>query len=133
MLGVIALALACRTPTPAPRPEPSQAKQAPQESRVIVETLTAPSHFLPFVDIDPKAATVAPGGTIAFHAAMNYPEGKRYIRQPVTWQVLEPDGGTITMNGLYTAPAVAGTNHVKVTRTDPEGLGLSYAATVTVK
>ena len=128
-----ALLLACKAPAPTHRPETAPAEKTEPESRVIVETLMAPINFQPFVDLDPKAATVAPGGTVAFHAAMNYPEGKRYIRQPVKWEVMEKEGGSVTMNGLYTAPASAGTYHVKVTRTDPEGHGLSYTATVTVK
>jgi hypothetical protein len=33
----------------------------------------------------------------------------------VNWSVVEPDGGTITSTGAYTAPAKAGTFHVKAT------------------
>ena len=47
------------------------------------------------------------------------------------WGVLEAGGGTINPAGLYTAPATAGTYHVRVTREDfPE---ITATATVTVK
>ncbi len=95
-------------------------------------TMAAPD-FQPNLALTPTEATATPGGTVVFHAAMNYPEGKRYLRQPVRWEVVEPDGGTITPNGVYTAPAAAGTFHVRVTRTDEEGRGLSRTATVAVR
>jgi hypothetical protein len=37
--------------------------------------------------------------------------------QSVTWSVVEGNGGSITNNGVYTAPATAGTFHVKATST----------------
>ena len=95
-------------------------------------SMAAPD-FKPTLDLSPTQAQAAPGASVVFHAAMNYPEGIRYIRQPVRWDVMEKDGGSITMNGVYTAPATAGTFHVRVTRTDEAGQGLSRTATVTVK
>jgi hypothetical protein len=47
----------------------------------------------------------------------------------VTWSVVEAGGGTITTAGVYTAPAVAGTYHVRATsKADP-----SKSATATVR
>jgi hypothetical protein len=87
--------------------------------------------FKPFLNLRPVAVSLAKGATQAFQAEINYPEGMRYMRQPVTWRVVEPEGGTIDGAGLYTAPAAAGTYHVQVKREDyPE---TSATATVTVK
>ena len=97
-----------------------------------VPSMAAPD-FKPTLDLSPMEAQVAPGGAVTFRAAMNYPEGKRYLRQPVRWEVVESDGGSVTLDGVYTAPAAAGTFHVRVTRADEEGQGLSRTATVTVR
>ena len=95
-------------------------------------TLDQPA-FTPTLELTPMSASTAPGGVIAFSASMNYPAGMRPLRQPVKWAVAEKDGGEVTMNGRYTAPAKPGTYHVSVARTDPRGQGLSRVATVTVK
>jgi hypothetical protein len=90
-----------------------------------------PEIFVPTLTLRPLKVSLAKGAEQAFQAEINYPEGRRYIRQPVAWSVVEAEGGTITMNGVYTAPSTAGVFHVKVTREDfPE---LSATATVTVK
>jgi len=87
--------------------------------------------FKPALSLRPVAVSLAKGATQAFQAEINYPEGKRYMRQPVIWLVLEADGGTITGGGLYTAPPTSGTYHVQVKREDfPE---VTATATVTVK
>ena len=55
----------------------------------------------------------------------------RYLRQPVAWRVVEPEGGTVTAAGLYMAPAAPGIYHVEVRREDfPE---VTATATVRVK
>ncbi len=87
--------------------------------------------FKPTLAISPKTVTLAPGATQSFSAIINYePDGLRYPRQPVTWTVVEAGGGEITHTGLYTAPSVAGTFHVKAQREDHPGV--SDTATVTV-
>ena len=87
--------------------------------------------FKPVLNLRPVAVTLAVGSTQAFQAEINYPEGMNYIRQPVSWRVLEPEGGTVSGAGLYTAPQAPGTYHVQVRRDDfPE---VSVLATVTVK
>jgi hypothetical protein len=74
--------------------------------------------FQPTLTIRPTAVAVAPGTTQAFQAEINYPEGIRPLRQPITWDVIEPGGGTITPTGVYTAPLHAGTYHVEARRED---------------
>ncbi|HEY3400058.1 MAG TPA: hypothetical protein VGK03_05445 [Geothrix sp.] len=87
--------------------------------------------FVPYVNLRPVAVSLARGATQPFQAEINYPEGMRYMRQPVAWSVVEAAGGTIDGAGLYTAPATAGTYHVRVQREDfPE---VAATATVTVK
>ena len=87
--------------------------------------------FVPRLALRPVAVSLAKGASQGFQAEINYPEGIRYLRQPVAWRVVEPEGGTITGAGLYTSPGVAGTYHVEVKREDfPE---VTATATVTVK
>lgn len=87
--------------------------------------------FKPSASVRPLAVSLARGATQVFQAEINYPEGTRYLKQPVAWRVLEAEGGTITPAGLYTAPAAPGTFHVQVAREDfPE---VTAVATVTVK
>ncbi len=87
--------------------------------------------FRPTLSLRPVAVSLAKGATQVFQAEINYPEGMRYMKQPVAWSVVEAEGGAITGAGLYTAPAAAGVFHVKVVREDfPE---VSATATVTVK
>ncbi len=111
-LAPLLLALACTTPgdtMPAKPKEP----------------------FQPSLSLRPVAVSLARGATQAFQAEINYPEGVRYLRQPVGWRVVEPEGGSITGAGLYTAPAEPGVFHVQVRREDfPE---ITTMATVTVK
>jgi len=111
-LGALLLSLACSAPgdaVPAKNAEP----------------------FKPTLRLRPLALSLAKGATQPFQAEINYPEGMRYMRQPVAWSVVEAEGGSIDRAGVYTAPAAAGTFHVKVVREDfPE---VSATATVSVK
>lgn len=111
-LSLLLLGLACgapKVPVPAATPEP----------------------FKPFLVLRPTAVALIPGASQAFQAEINYPEGVRPLRQPVAWSVIEPDGGTITPAGVYTAPARYGTFHVEARREDfPE---IRVAATVVVR
>ena len=56
----------------------------------------------------PGNADVAPGGTLKFTAQVT-----GSAETSVTWEVEEADGGTIDTTGLYTAPAIEGTFHVR--------------------
>ena len=91
----------------------------------------APEPFKPTLILRPTAVALIPGATQAFQAEINYPAGVQPLRQPVKWSVIEPDGGTITPAGLYTAPARYGTFHVEVQREDFPSLRV--AATVVVR
>ncbi|MBL0209804.1 MAG: hypothetical protein IPQ13_02655 [Holophagaceae bacterium] len=87
--------------------------------------------FKPTLALSPKTVALAPGATQSFSAQINYePDGPRFPRQPVSWSVVEAGGGEITRTGLYTAPAAAGTYHVRAEREDHPGV--SDTATVTV-
>jgi hypothetical protein len=110
--ALVLLVLACTPPGPVPA------------------TKVAPP-FVPTLSLRPVGVSLGRQATQAFQAELNQPEGARFLRQPVTWMILEPGGGTITPEGLYTAPAAAGTYHVKVQREDFPGL--SATATVLVK
>ena len=68
------------------------------------------------VTISPRTIALQPGGTQQFTAAVT-----GTTNTAVTWSVQEGSaGGAITSNGLYTAPATAGTYHVVATsQADP--------------
>jgi len=90
-----------------------------------------PKSFVAILDLRPVAVSLLAGATQVFNAEINYPEGVRYMRQPVVWEVVEAEGGTISRAGLYTAPTAAGVYHVKVSREDFPTV--TATATVTVK
>jgi hypothetical protein len=87
--------------------------------------------FIPTLNLRPVTVSLAAGASQPFQAEINYQGGVRYLRQPVGWRVVEPNGGSITGAGLYTAPGAAGTYHVEVMREDfPD---IRAVATITVK
>lgn len=67
---------------------------------------------LPFPQVEPAQARVVPGGTQAFTARM-----KGLPRNTVHWSVEESQGGTVSEDGVYHAPAASGTYHVRATST----------------
>jgi hypothetical protein len=77
------------------------------------------------VAITPTTATLAIKGTANFTASVvNSTDTK------VTWSVVESNGGSISSSGVYTAPSIEGTYHVKAISTaDPTK---SATATVSV-
>ena len=76
--------------------------------------------------IEPITASLSPGSTQAFSVRM-----RGLPRNTVTWSIDEPNGGSISAEGRYTAPAHAGTYHVTATSTiDPSA---SISATVRVE
>jgi len=77
------------------------------------------------VTITPTSVTVAPSATYQFTAAVT-----GNSNTAVTWSVVEAGGGSVSTSGLYTAPASAGTYHVKVT--SQADTTVSATATVTV-
>ncbi|MGA8890113.1 MAG: Ig-like domain-containing protein [Anaeromyxobacteraceae bacterium] len=62
------------------------------------------------VTISPRTAYMAAGETYQFAATVTGAGDTS-----VTWSVVESGSGTISTSGIYTAPAAAGTYHVKVT------------------
>lgn len=92
----------------------------PTKSASATVTVTAVS-----VAISPTSASVVVGNTRQFTATVTGTSNTA-----VTWSVQESGGGTISASGLYTAPAAAGTFHVRATSVaDPTK---SAGATVTV-
>jgi hypothetical protein len=80
---------------------------------------------MPQARLEPTGAALRPGGTAAFAARI-----KGLPRGTVTWKVEDADGGAITPEGLYTAPARPGTYRVIATSTEDPAVVL--VATVTV-
>lgn len=62
------------------------------------------------VNLLPANAVTDIGGSFPF---TSYVDGA--VNKSVTWSVVEAAGGSITQDGSYTAPRVAGTYHVKAT------------------
>lgn len=96
----------------AQRPDGSRVKQT-----ITVRVLADPK-------LEPAHPVLAPGATLTFSCRM-----RGLPRQTVTWSVDEVEGGTISPEGLYQAPARPGTYHVTATSTvDP-----SVSVTVKVR
>jgi hypothetical protein len=75
--------------------------------------------------VAPDHATLAAGKTAPFSASVS-----GTADTSVSWDVLEPDGGSVSTAGLYTAPGTAGVFHVRArSNADPSAAGES---TVTV-
>jgi hypothetical protein len=62
---------------------------------------------LPEVKVKPLAATIKANSSIKLRASVSGSDNK-----DVTWEVLEAPGGTVTADGVYTAPGTPGTYHV---------------------
>src|SRR5262245_47424818 len=65
------------------------------------------------VAVTPHAASVIPGGMVAFTATVTGTTSAQSTA--VTWSVQEAGGGTVDASGHYTAPGAAGTYHVTAT------------------
>lgn len=75
--------------------------------------------FLPRLSIQPAQLSVLPGGQRLLMADINYPPQMRYIRQPVSWQLLDADGGQVhAISGVYEAPSRPGVYRVQAQRDD---------------
>ncbi len=68
------------------------------------------------LEVNPKEATVAPGGTVAFHARGLDFSGAELALRAVTWTA---SGGSIDANGVFTAPAEEG-SYTVIAQTDFE-------------
>lgn len=78
------------------------------------------------VAVSPASASVPAKGSQAFTATST--RSGITLQDQATWSVVEANGGSITSNGVYTAPATAGTYHVKAT----SGADSTKSATATV-
>jgi hypothetical protein len=79
----------------------------------------------PVARLEPAAAALRPGAAVAFAARI-----KGLPRGTVAWKVEDAGGGSVTPEGLYTAPALPGT--YRVTATSTEDPTVVLVATVTV-
>lgn len=86
---------------------------------------TVEIRVLPIPSVEPSTIQLGPGGMATFTANM-----KGLARSTVTWQVEEPSGGEITVDGYYRAPTMAGTYHVLAISTNAPQM--SARATVVV-
>ena len=75
--------------------------------------------------IDPPHARLAPGAGLDFTVQM-----KGLVNGAMRWTIREPDGGTVTESGHYTAPGHPGTFHLRATSV--EDPSLTAQATVIV-
>ena len=87
--------------------------------------------YVPTLSLRPVTVSLGAGATQTFQAEINIQKGVHMPGGPVGWRVVEPEGGTITTAGLYTAPATPGIYHVQVRREDYKEI--TAMATVTVK
>lgn len=79
------------------------------------------------VNVSPAAITVPPGGSQAFTASV-----VGLDNTAVTWSVHESAGGSITSDGVYTAPSALGSYHVVATSVaDPTRNGSSLVTVTT--
>lgn len=62
------------------------------------------------VAVTPSATTLLAGATRTFSAAID-----GAASTDVTWSVVEPEGGTISVTGVYRAPTMDGVYHVRAT------------------
>jgi len=67
---------------------------------------------LPLIQIEPSQIRLAPRGTTTFNVRI-----KGLPKTSVTWSLEESEGGNISSDGTYTAPAHAGLYHVVATST----------------
>ena len=70
--------------------------------------LVTPAGQAVIVATSPAEADIPPGGKFQFASQVS---GTAFTE--VAWSVAEADGGTIDATGLYTAPAIEGTYHVR--------------------
>jgi hypothetical protein len=85
--------------------------------------------YTPWITVETATLSVPARTTRALLASINYPKNAVPVRQPVSWVVVEADGGRVdAISGIYEAPAKAGTYHVRATRGDAP----TVSATVTI-
>jgi len=78
------------------------------------------------ISLQPSAATITAGSTFQFQASVTGATNTSAV-----WSVLESAGGSVSASGLYTAPAQAGTYHVRATCGADSSLHADATVTVT--
>jgi hypothetical protein len=78
------------------------------------------------VTVNPPEATVHVGQMQRFSSAVRGTDSVG-----IRWWVQEKDGGRITEDGVYTAPAAAGIYHVATSKADPAIRGVAKVTVVT--
>jgi hypothetical protein len=96
----------------APAAEGTYTVTASLSSRAVTQRTEVRVRRIVRVDVSPVAATVAAGESLALAATVSGPV------KTVDWSVVEgPGGGSVTADGIYTAPATAGVYTVVATST----------------
>ncbi len=103
----LGLAMACGGGSAPPPPPPSQAIS---------------------ISLTPSGASLWTGGTQAFQATVSGTSN-----QAVTWSVVEASGGTVSSTGLYTAPSLAGSFHVKAVSSADTTKAAQASVTVSIQ
>ena len=99
-------------------------------STVVVSDAAA--NFVPTLSLQSRSVTMRPGASAAFDAEINYRRGVFYIRAPISWSVVEADGGVVNTVGAYTAPQKVGVYHLKVQRDDYSEINAMVEVKVTL-
>lgn len=81
------------------------------------------------VAISPALPSVPPNGSQALTATVT--SAGIILQDQITWSVVEANGGSITSSGVYTAPATAGTYHVKAVSVADSTKSSTVTVTVT--
>ena len=87
-------------------------------SSTLVVIATQQTDFIPSLTVESNAVSVMPGNTLKLNVRSSYSPTTFYKRQPVSWSLIENDGGSIDQQGSYIAPKKIGTYHIKVQRDD---------------
>ena len=96
----------------------------PTKSGQATVTVTAPPVVA--IGVSPATASVQVGQPQAFTATVT-----GTANTAVTWSVVEAGGGSVSNAGLYTAPAIAGTFHVRATSVADSTKSAQATVTVT--
>lgn len=79
---------------------------------------TTPAGQVVTVDVRPPRAWVEPGGSVSFKSVVT-----GTADTGVTWDVVEPGGGTVSTVGVYSAPLKSGTYTVTASNGNGKALG----------
>ncbi len=87
--------------------------------------------FTPTLSLEPRELQLEPGASRLLMAELNYPKGQVPLRRPVSWKLLDANGGKVdAVTGLYQAPDKPGSYRVRATREDHPQVGAELRITV---